>query len=88
MEAPAELGVTAVLVGAAGVVAYIQLVAALGHGGDAHVHLEHKDMLSSHEPEEMNLQRPETFVSGDFQLSTGINCRMTSKNRLLFSKFQ
>lgn len=34
VEAPAELGVAAVLVGAAGVVARVQLVAALGHGGD------------------------------------------------------
>lgn len=34
MEAPAELGVTAVLVGAAGVVTHVQLVAALGHGRD------------------------------------------------------
>lgn len=39
MEAPAELGVAAVLVGAAGVVTHVQLIAALGHGGDAHVHL-------------------------------------------------
>lgn len=39
MEAPAEFGVAAVLVGAAGVVAYVQLVAALSHGRDAHVHL-------------------------------------------------
>lgn len=34
MEAPAELGVAAVLVGAAGVVTAVQLVAALGHGWD------------------------------------------------------
>lgn len=34
MEAPAELGVAAVLVGAAGVVTRVQLVAAFGHGGD------------------------------------------------------
>lgn len=39
VEAPAELGVAAILVGAAGVVARVQLVAALGHGRDAHVHL-------------------------------------------------
>lgn len=39
MEAPAELGVAAVLVGAAGVVAHVQLVAALSHGRDAHVQL-------------------------------------------------
>lgn len=39
VEAPAELGVAAVLVGAAGVVTHIQLVAALRHGRDAHVHL-------------------------------------------------
>ena len=38
MQTPAELGVAAVLVGAAGVVALVQLVAALGHGWDA-VHL-------------------------------------------------
>lgn len=41
VEAPAELGVAAVLVGAAGVVTHIQLIAAFGHGRDAHVHLEH-----------------------------------------------
>ena len=41
MEAPAELGVAAVLVGAAGVVTHVQLIATLGHGGDAHVHLVH-----------------------------------------------
>lgn len=34
VEAPAELGVAAVLVGAAGVVTRVQLVAAFGHGGD------------------------------------------------------
>lgn len=34
VEAPAELGVAAVLVGAAGVVTRVQLVAALGHGRD------------------------------------------------------
>lgn len=34
MEAPAELGVAAVLVGAAGVITRVQLVAAFGHGGD------------------------------------------------------
>ena len=39
MEAPAELGITAVLVGAAGVVAHVQLVAAFCHGRDSHVHL-------------------------------------------------
>lgn len=39
MEAPAELGIAAVLVGAAGVVTHVQLVAALGHGRDPHVHL-------------------------------------------------
>ncbi len=41
VEAPAELGVAAVLVGAAGVVTHIQLIATLGHGRDAHVHLAH-----------------------------------------------
>lgn len=41
MEAPAELGVTAVLVGATGVIAHIQLVTTLSHGRDAHVHLAH-----------------------------------------------
>lgn len=41
METPAELGVAAVLVGAAGVVTNIQLVATLGHGRDAHVNLAH-----------------------------------------------
>ena len=41
VEAPTELGVTAVLVGAAGVVAHVQLVAALGHGRDPHIHLAH-----------------------------------------------
>lgn len=40
VEAPAELGVAAVLVGAACVVTHIQLIATFGHGGDAHVHLE------------------------------------------------
>lgn len=39
MEAPAKLGVTAILVGATGVVTHIQLITALGHGRDAHVHL-------------------------------------------------
>ena len=39
MQAPAELGVAAVLVGAAGVVAHVQLVAARRHGGDAQVKL-------------------------------------------------
>lgn len=34
METPAELGIAAVLVGAAGVVTHVQLVAALGHGRD------------------------------------------------------
>lgn len=34
VEAPAELGVAAVLVGAAGVVTRVQLIAALGHRGD------------------------------------------------------
>lgn len=37
VEAPAELGIAAVLVGPAGVVTNIQLVAALGHGGDAQI---------------------------------------------------
>lgn len=41
VEAPAELGVAAILVGAAGVVTHIQLIAALSHGRDAHVHLTH-----------------------------------------------
>lgn len=46
MEAPAELGIAAVLVGAAGVVAHVQLVAALCHGRDSHVHLaESKNTL-------------------------------------------
>ena len=40
MEAPAELGVAAGLAGAARVVALVQLVAALRHGGDAQVKLE------------------------------------------------
>lgn len=39
MEAPAELGVAAVFVGAAGVVTDVQLVAAFGHGRNAHVDL-------------------------------------------------
>lgn len=39
VEAPAELGIAAVLVGAAGVVTHVQLVAALCHGRDSHVHL-------------------------------------------------
>lgn len=37
VEAPAELGIAAVLVGPAGVVTNVQLVAALGHGGDAQI---------------------------------------------------
>ena len=40
MEAEAELGVAAVLVGAAGVVTHVQLITALGHGRDAQIHLE------------------------------------------------
>lgn len=47
MEAPAEFGVTAVLVGAAGVVTHVQLVAALGHGWDSHVHLTHEQSASA-----------------------------------------
>lgn len=47
MEAPAELGVAAVLVGAARVVAHVQLVAALRHGGDPHVHLAGKRSASA-----------------------------------------
>lgn len=39
MEAPAELGVAAVLVGTARVIAHVQLVTTLGHGWDAHVEL-------------------------------------------------
>lgn len=37
VQAPAELGVAAVLVGPTGVIANIQLVTALGHGRDAQV---------------------------------------------------
>lgn len=37
VEAPAELGIAAVLVGPAGVVTNVQLVAALGHGRDAQI---------------------------------------------------
>lgn len=37
VEAPAELGVTAVLVGPTGVITNVQLVTALGHGRDAQV---------------------------------------------------
>lgn len=37
VEAPAELGITAVLVGPAGIVTDVQLVAALGHGRDAQI---------------------------------------------------
>lgn len=40
MEAPAEFGVAAVLVGAAGGVAQVQLVAALGYSRNPHVYLE------------------------------------------------
>lgn len=40
VETPSEFCITAVLVGTAGVVADIQLVAALGHGWNAQVHLE------------------------------------------------
>lgn len=39
MEAPPEFGITAILVGTAGVVTGIQLVAALGHCWNAQVHL-------------------------------------------------
>lgn len=46
MEAPAELGIAAVLVGAARVVTHVQLVAALGHGGDPHVHLARDESAS------------------------------------------
>lgn len=42
VEAPAELGVAAVFVGAAGVVTRVQLVAAFGHGGNANVNLTPK----------------------------------------------
>lgn len=42
METPAELGVTAIFVGAAGVVTHVQLVAALGHGRDTPIHLAHR----------------------------------------------
>lgn len=37
VQAPAEFGITAIFVGPAGVIANIQLVAALGHGRDAQV---------------------------------------------------
>lgn len=37
VEAPAELGVAAVLVGPTGVITNVQLVTALGHGRDAQV---------------------------------------------------
>lgn len=47
MEAPAELGITAVLVGAAGVVTHVQLVAALCHGRDSHVHLADNQSASA-----------------------------------------
>lgn len=47
MEAPAELGITAVLVGAAGVVTHVQLVAALCHGRDSHVHLADNEPAST-----------------------------------------
>jgi hypothetical protein len=40
VETPAELGVAAVLVGAAGVVTHIQLVAALSHGRDTQINLD------------------------------------------------
>lgn len=39
METPAKLGVAAVLVGAAGVVTRVQLIAALGHRWDSNIHL-------------------------------------------------
>ena len=45
VQTPAELGVAAVLVGAAGVVANVQLVAALGHGWDA-VHLAKPSVIA------------------------------------------
>lgn len=47
VEAPAELGITAVLVGAAGVVTHVQLVAALCHGRDSHVHLARNESASA-----------------------------------------
>lgn len=37
MEAPAELGITAVFVGPTGVITDVQLVTALGHGRDAQI---------------------------------------------------
>lgn len=40
METPAELGVAAVLVGAAGVVTHVQLIAALSHGRDTQINLD------------------------------------------------
>lgn len=39
MQARAELCVTLLLVGPAGLVAHIELVAAVGHGGDPHIQL-------------------------------------------------
>lgn len=39
VEAPSEFCITAVLVGTTGVVTGVQLVAALGHGWNAQVHL-------------------------------------------------
>lgn len=44
MQTPAELGVTSVLVGATCVIARVQLVAALGHGWDTHIHLAIKQI--------------------------------------------
>ena len=40
METPAVLGVTAVLVGATGVVTHVQLIAALSHGRDTQINLD------------------------------------------------
>lgn len=45
METPAEFGVAAVLVGAAGGVAQVQLVAALRYGRNAHVDLGTEERL-------------------------------------------
>ena len=48
MEAPPELRVTAILVGATSIIADVQLVAALGHCWDAQVHLQKREGRKRH----------------------------------------
>lgn len=50
MKAPPELGVAAVLIGAADVVAQVQLVAALCHGWDSYIELGNQGDAGLHTP--------------------------------------